>query len=55
MANPDYAKKQLHRAAFEEKLLKKRLFTKSLRVVREEYKAGIRVTKITPEMADLID
>jgi hypothetical protein len=55
LANPDYAEKQIKRAAFEDKLLKKRLFTKTLRVIREEHKAGIRVSKIPPEMAYLVE
>jgi len=44
----------MQREQLEEKLLKKRLFTKTLRVVREEHKLGIIVSKIPPEMADLI-
>ena len=42
-------------AAKEESLFKKRQFTKTLNAVREEYKAGIKVSRIPPDIADIIN
>ena len=54
-ANPSYVEKQRVLAAKEETMFKKRQFTKTLNAVREEYKAGIRVSRVPPEIADIID
>ena len=35
-------------------MFKKRQFTKTLNAVREEYKAGIKVSRVPPEIADVI-
>ena len=53
--NPDYAERQKKKAAVEEYLFKKRQFTKTLYAVREEYKAGIQVSRVPPDIAAAIE
>ena len=54
-ANPSYVEKKKILAAKEEKMFKKRQFTKTLNAVREEYKAGIKVSRVPPEIANIIN
>ena len=54
-ANPEYAALQRKRAEFEDEVLRKKHFTKTLFAVREEYKAGILVSRVPPEIAAAIE
>ena len=54
-ANPGFAKKEKEQALQDESMLKKRQLTRVLKAVREERRAGIKVSKVPPELQHLVN
>ena len=53
-ANPKFVQHMKQKAHKEETLFKKRQLTRTLKAVQQERKAGIRVSRVPPELEYLV-